>query len=372
MEAHIENLTEGLVKRGHEVTIITASHPEGIEEENRDDIKIHYLDSEPKYFRRKFYKESAELFGKLDEDFDIVHSHSSLGAGYVKYCGDDTPFVVTDHGTPLNEIRTVLSGKYPLKYFLAMPFWTYRHFFVEPEVFESADRIISPSYQLRDDIISQYGIENEKNVVIPHGIDTEKYKPVSDVSEVRERYRVSEDEKVILSVGRMVKSKGYHILLKAFSEVVESLDAKLIMVGTGPDLSDFKELSDELGISDGVVFTGKVSDEDLIDLYTLADLFVHPTLWFSEVFGLVIAEAMACGTPVIASRIGGVPTVVDERGVGFLFDPGNEDELTEKILRILTDERLSSKFEANCREEVVKNFSLDRMIEDTIECYEEL
>jgi glycosyltransferase involved in cell wall biosynthesis len=369
MEIHIEGLVDGLIKRGHSVCIITARHPEGIEKEEKENLTVYYLKSKPKYTRERFYRESAKLFEELNkrENFDIVHSQSTLASGYTKYCKKTIPLVLTSHGTALNEIKTVLNGSIPIKSFFAIPIWLKIYLLDEPIIFKKSDKIIAVSNELGEDLKKQCKVPEKKLVIIPNGIDTDKFKPF-DASELKKKYGI-ENERIILCTGRIEKIKGFHLLLKVISEIE---DTRLFVVGTGSYLDNLKKMSMDLNIEDKVIFTGKVPEEELIQLYNLADLFIHPTLWFSEAFGLVLAEAMACGKPVIASKIGGIPTVIDSYKDGILFEPGDLNALKEKILEVLNDESLSKRLGENARKKVIQRFSLDRMVEDTIRVYKEL
>lgn len=372
MEIHIRDLVNGLIERGHKVSIITSHHPEGIEKEERKNLTIYYLRSKPKYTREKFYLESTRLFKALNkqENFDIVHSQSTLACGYVKYSKKVSPIVLTSHGTAQNEIKTVLERRSSLKSLLAIPIWLKIRLLDEPTIFNRADKIIAVSNELGEDIKRQYNLPEEKLVVIPNGIDTNRFKALN-IGELKEKWGLK-DEKIILSVGKINKEKGFHLLLQAFPEVFkENKNTKLFIVGIGSYLNNLKKKASNLNISDNVVFTGRVSNEDLIKYYNLADMLVFPTLRM-EGLPYVILESMACGKPVIASRIGGIPTVIESYKDGILVEPGNLKELKEKILEVLNDEELARRLAINGRNKVLREFSLDKMVEDTVKVYEKV
>jgi len=148
-------------------------------------------------------------------------------------------------------------------------------------------------------------------------------------------------------------------------------NVKLVLVGYGPELNNLKNMAKELNISENVVFTGKIPHGDLQFYYNLADVFVFPTLRL-EAGPLVIPEAMACEKPVIASRIGGIPTVIENYKDGILIEPGNLIELKDRILEVLSDEELARKLGKNARRKIVSRYSLDRMLEDTIQVYKKV
>jgi len=371
MERHVQDLANGLIKRGHKVIVITAKHPKGIEKEEKGNLTIYYLKSKPKYTREKFYRESASLFKKLNEkeNFDVVHSQSTLALGYAKYCEKTVPLVLTSHGTSLNEIKTKIQSKPSIKSLLAIPFYLKNYLLDDKIIFKKSDKIIAVSNELGEDIKNQYKIPEDKLVVIPNGIDINKFKPMS-VEDLKKKLNLK-NEKVIVSVGTMNKQKGFHLLLKILPDILKKKKVKLIIIGTGPHLQVFKDMAVKLNISNDVIFTGRVSDEDLLKYYNLADVFVFSTLRM-EGLPLVIPEAMVCEKPVIASRIGGIPTAINNNKDGILIEPGNLKELKEKILEILDNEEKAKKLGENARRKVIERFSLDRMVEETIKVYEEV
>ncbi len=113
MEIHVQEVVNGLIKKGHKVTIITTKHPDDIATEDKGNLHIYYLGGKSLKCTNKFYKESAKLFEKLnlEDRFDIVHSQSTSGYGFAKYCHDKTPFILTLQGTTINEIYSALNTK---------------------------------------------------------------------------------------------------------------------------------------------------------------------------------------------------------------------------------------------------------------------
>lgn len=368
METHVWDLANELVKRNQKVTILTAPHPKGIKKEEKEDLKIRYLDKEPRYFRRGFYKSSAEELKKKDKNFDLVHSQSTLGAGYLKYCEKKKPFVVTSHGTPLNEIKTVLSGRRALKSLFAVPFWTYRHLFVDPQVYEKANRIISPSYQLKDDIVSQFGIEKNKIDVILNGIDIQKFSPRATSEELKKSLNIQKGEKVLLSVGRITEGKGFDNLIKIISKIK---NVELIIIGEGPKLEDLHNIAENERVTKKVNFLGEIAHEKLPAFYNLADVFCFPSK-LREACPLVLIEAMACGVPVVASRIGGIPNIVENYKDGLLVEPGSITDIEKKIRKLVNDDSLRKRLGEKAREKAVNQFSIEQMVKETIQIYKEI
>ena len=197
MERHIEELVDGLIKRGHEVTIITTKHPKGLKREEKDNLRIFYVGDKPMKYTENFYYESAKLFEKLDkeEKFDIIHSQSFAGAGVVKYASTKRPIIVTLHGTILNEIKSALNSKSLKGYALA--FYLFIRMLMDKSdklLLNKANKIITVSYQLCNDVKRQYNISEEKLITIPNGIDINKFKPIN-VDDLREKLKLDLNEK---------------------------------------------------------------------------------------------------------------------------------------------------------------------------------
>jgi len=376
MEIHVKELAEGLVKRSHKVTIITTRHPKGIEKEETENLKIYYVGDKPlKYTTKRYSEESVKLFLKLNkkENFDLIHSQSGAGVWYALKCEKIVPLIITFHGITLNEAKSLwntgLIGRGKGLYILIRDFINY-HLSNHKLFFERADRIIAVSNELAKDIKRQYKVPEEKLVVIPNGIDVSKFKPML-AEDLREKLGLT-DEKVIVSVGAISRQKGFHLLLKTLPDILkEYKNARLIIVGGGLYLQKLKDMAVKLGVKNHVIFTGRVPDEELPKYYNLADIFAFPTLRV-EGLPLVIPEAMACEKPVVASRIGGIPTVIEDGKDGFLIKPNDLKDLRDKILMLLEDEKLAKRVGKTARRKVVRRFSVDRMVNDTIKVYEEV
>ncbi len=205
--------------------------------------------------------------------------------------------------------------------------------------------------------------------MIPNGIDVDKFKPGLEVSELRKKYGL-QNEKIILTIGVMTGQKGHDLLIRSMPELLKAgKNLKLILVGFGPKMNDLENMARKLNVLENIVFTGKIPYDKLPLYYNLADVFVFPTLRV-EAGPLVIPEAMACGKPVIASRIGGIPTVIEDYIDGILIEPGNLKELKKKIMEILGDEKLARTLGENARKKIVEQYSVDRMVKNTIKVYE--
>jgi glycosyltransferase involved in cell wall biosynthesis len=203
---------------------------------------------------------------------------------------------------------------------------------------------------------------------IPHGVDTDVYQPL-DRQESRWALAIPPGKKVLLHVARRMASKGTgyikggDLLIDALQEMPASLrkETVLLMIGDGND-----GLARELDLT--VVPLGGLFNDRLKALaYSAADLFVFPSR--AETFGLVAIESLACATPVVAFRVGGMTDIVRPGATGFLAEPENPKHLAEGIVRLLEDDNLLGRLRIRCREVAVQEYRLDLYVERHLALY---
>ncbi len=214
---------------------------------------------------------------------------------------------------------------------------------VKKRLMQQADKIICASldYVANSSIKSIWKKNPEKFAEIPYGAHLDKFHvlphDIPTLQELRQKYAIGEKkDRVVMFLGALDEAhrfKGVDILLQAFSHNAQRTanNVKLLICGTGDLKNKYKKLAKELNIEKQVIFTGRVSDEDLVPHYNLADLFVLPSTNKSEAFGIVLIEAMACGIPVIASDLPGVRFVFTNGIQGYTVAPGSARHLAVKI-----------------------------------------
>lgn len=205
-----------------------------------------------------------------------------------------------------------------------------------PHSVQQADHVIAVSEATRQDLIELYQTPPEKVSVLHHGVSA-RFKPVAEVDRlaaIRQKYGLG-DEPYILSVGTIHPRKNYQRLIQAFAQIDPS--TQLVIAGSKgwAYRTVFTEISNR-GLVERIHFLGFVDDEDLPALYSAATLFVYPSLY--EGFGLPALEAMACGTPVVASDQSALPEVVGDAGL--LVNPYNVDEMAPAMAQILENAAL--------------------------------
>lgn len=190
-------------------------------------------------------------------------------------------------------------------------------------------------------IFAENGVPAEKLVHVPNGVDVERFSRIepADCRAVRETYSLSDEGPVVFFAGTVMPRKGVAQLVEAVGDVVSEGHRGLQLVIAGETdldeayLNRVRSLISEAGIGDNVTFTGYLHDSELLPLYRTSDIFVLPS--FEEGFGMVVSEAMAAGTPVVASDISGIRQQIAHEETGFLVEPGDVDGLADAIRELV-------------------------------------
>lgn len=222
---------------------------------------------------------------------------------------------------------------------------------IKKSLFKKSDYIVSASldYIKSSQIKNIYRKYKDKFREIPFSVNVHKFKPLEDYQK----------NNTILFVGGLDKAhyfKGVDILIKAVSEI-KKIDWNLKIAGEGELKKDLEILSKNLGLTNKIKFIGKLSKTDLIKNYQKAKVLVLPSINSNEAFGIVLIEALACGTPVIASNLPGVRTVFEDGKSGLLIEPQNIKDLSNKLELILQEKENYYKMSQAARELVLQKYS---------------
>jgi glycosyltransferase involved in cell wall biosynthesis len=199
----------------------------------------------------------------------------------------------------------------------------------------------------------------DRIIVIPFGVDASRWEATAEVRERAAAIRGRIGARpVVLFAGRMVAYKGVDVLLRAIAQT----DVSAVLVGRGPSLTRWEALARELKIDARVTFAGEVPHDELVALYHACDMFVLPSITRAEAFGYVQLEAMACGRPVISTRVqSGVPWVNRDGETGITVPPGDAGALGDAIAALAADPGLRARMGAAGRARVDSAFSMTRM-----------
>src|SRR3954451_5364673 len=305
-------------------------------------------------------------------DRDIVHSHTWYAniAGHLAKLLYDVPHVMTSHSLePLRPWKAEqLGGGY------ALSSWA------ERTAIESADAVIAVSQGMRDDVLASYPAVDPSRVHVVHnGIDTELFTPRPDDSALRD-LGLDPTRPTALYVGRITRQKGVAHLLRAVAQLPR--DAQLVLCASSPDepaiAAEVTSAIQELQATrDGIVWLDRqLPRDELIVLLSSVTVFVCPSVY--EPLGIVNLEAMACGTAVVASAVGGIPEVVTDGETGVLVpydaaDPGAfEQGLAEAIGAVLADPQRAREMGEAGRERAVKEFGWAEIARQTVGIYRTL
>jgi len=199
------------------------------------------------------------------------------------------------------------------------------------------------------------------------------FTPHSPDLRLKSRLLIDDNEKIILSACRLVGWKGLRYAIEAVAELIrKGLGVKYLIAGIGEDRKNLEVLTKKLGIADNIIFLGSIRNSELPEYYSIADMAVYPSIG-KETFGISIAEAMACGIPVISTRVGGIPEVVAE-GTGLLVPPKDKISLAQAMETLLCDGELRKQIGNAGRRRVLENFSWDiaaKRLESYLSCNKE-
>ena len=298
---------------------------------------------------------------------DLVHSHTWYAnlAGHVASMLHGIPHVMTTHSLEPHRPWKAeqLGGGY------ALSSW------VERDAVESAAAVIAVSEGMRRDVIDVYpGVDPARVHVVHNGIDTEEYRPADAHDRDRVLSTYSLQTPYVLFVGRITRQKGLPHLIAAARDIDPA--AQLVLCAAAPDTPEI-EAEVRAGIAELESTRGNVRwlstsvpRADLVALLSGAAVFVCPSVY--EPLGIVNLEAMACATPVVASRVGGIPEVVVEDVTGLLVEPGDEPALARAVNELLATPEAAAAMGAAGRERAVSQFSWTTIAERTVELYRSL
>ena len=319
MNVHVRQLARALGDLGIQVDIFTRHHSEphaSVEEISPDVRVVHLAAGEPDTLLEdmfsclpQFLQGILEFQQRNGFSYQAVHSHYWLSgwAGRTLAQTLAVPHIVTFHTLALIKMQSRAGEREPLQ-----------RQQTEGELMASADQIVAFSPHERDAMVRLYGADPSRIRLVPCGVDLSTFRPL-DQAESRRRLGLN-GENVFLYVGRIESLKGLELLVHTTAHLDTCQGVRVLVVG-GDDGKDqeidrLRQLAQELDVSDRIDFVGRVDQAELPLYYSAADVCVVPS--FYESFGLAALESMACGTPVVASRVGGLSTIIQHGRTGYL------------------------------------------------------
>ena len=343
MEVHLLNLVEGMVGKGYEV-FVWCPWGEMVEKyfEAGAEVRVDY----PKFDLGFFYIFRLIKFIRQNK-IDILHAHqlktvvNGLIAG--KIAG--APLKIAHVHTPVSQWQ-ISSFKKKINIFVNRVVTNL-----------CADKVVALTEATRRARVEGEGINPEKIVVIPNGVDLADFQfPISNFQKDNKKLTVG-------TLGRLTAEKGTKSFVEAMPKVLENdINVRFIIAGEGNLRSGLEGQAKRLGIEDRVAFLGFVPEEKKIEVYSSFDIFVFPSL--AEGFGIVLIEAMALGLPCVVSDLPVLREVTDDGRCALLFETNDPEDLAQKIVTLLEDEDLRRDLGQKARKRVEEKYSMKRFVEN--------
>ncbi|TVP77561.1 MAG: N-acetyl-alpha-D-glucosaminyl L-malate synthase BshA [Gemmatimonadales bacterium] len=348
-----------MARAGHEVHFISYAQPFRLDG-FREGVYFHEVEMEPyPLFENPPYSLALAVMIQdvaARHDLDLVHAHYAIPHATSAWIaremfedGGGPRLVTTLHGTDIT-----LVGQHP-------SFKRITRFSIL-----KSDGLTAVSHFLARETETNFGVDSDSIRVIPNFIDTDRYRP--DREPCHRATLAPGGEKIVMHISNFRPVKRVEDVVTAFAGMVARTPARLVMVGDGPERARAQRAARRLGVEDDVVFPGKHAAVD--ELLSCADLFLLPSE--SESFGLAALEAMSCGVPVIATRVGGLPEVVVDGVTGYLVEVGDTDTMARLGAEILADQAMAKEMGDAARTRAVEAFSAPRVVPRYAEFYRQV
>jgi L-malate glycosyltransferase len=352
-------LGKELAQKGHQVHFISYAMPHRLNK-FYENIFFHEVEfSNYPLFEHSLY--TLALASKMIEvieyeKLDLMHVHYAiphaasayLAKQIVKKNNSEIKIITTLHGTDITLVGLEPSFLPLVKFSI-----------------EESDGVTTVSRFLKEKTLTNYNIE--KNIeVIYNFIDTALYKKTDNDS--LRKCVAPNGEKILMHTSNFRPVKRVADTIEILAKVRKEVDAKLVLIGDGPDRSECERRARELDLQKDVCFLGK--QDGLENLLSSADVFLMPSQ--SESFGLSALEAMSCGVPVVSTSVGGLPELIVHNEVGFIAEIGDTDRMAKYTVDLLTNKRKYDLFAQNARNRTIKHFEKSLIIPQYINYYEKI
>lgn len=385
----IESIAETLQKNGVDVTVLTPDTPKFSRTTSDHNVNLKtYRYFFPRQLQRLGYSNTlindvqlkkyvyllapfmclSSIFNLMrlhrKYHFDVIHAQWLLPNGFVSAIIAKifkTPLVITLHGSDI-----FVSKLNPI--FKQIAKWTLKQAAMVTSV--------TPTFLVD---IADFGVPEERRCLTLYGVDPDIFiaPPYQQLTELREKLDIPENQPIIFALGRVVLKKGFDILIRTLFLMKESgfPNVTLVIGGDGSDLGRLKNLADELGISESVRFPGAIPRSTVPTYFYLCDIFAFPAVFDPKgnVDGCpnVILEAMACGKPVVASGISGIPAVVKDGKTGILTTEKDVQHLAGALVELLEDTSKRNQFGVAGRQRILNKFTWDKVIDQFKDIYQQ-
>ncbi|KGX85536.1 N-acetyl-alpha-D-glucosaminyl L-malate synthase BshA [Pontibacillus marinus] len=351
-------LAKLLAEKGYEIHFITSNIPFRLK---RIYPNIYYHEVEMNHYPVFQYppydlalaNKMAEVINR--EQIDILHVHYAMPHAICAILAKemvehDVKIVTTLHGTDITVLGVDPSLKNMIRFGI-----------------DRSDRVTAVSESLVNQTREMLNVERNMDVIY-NFVDEREYRQREEANHLREEYGIQSDEKVIIHISNFRQVKRVQDVIYSFERITQEVNAKLLLVGDGPEYSTVCQLVSELGLRDRVIFLGK--QENVSELLSISDLKL--LLSSKESFGLVLLEAMACGVPCIGTNIGGIPEVIQNGESGYICELGDIEDISNKSIELLTNFEKWTEFSKNGLHRVNQDFHSETVVKQYEDVYEEL
>jgi glycosyltransferase involved in cell wall biosynthesis len=375
--AYVYYLSNELMKHGYSVCIVTGYSQAGDIRVN-EKLFVFFLRTSKTPIVKSFMFAGSSL-RKLNSvrgtvNVDITHANLPLVPNFAVPPNFGKTLISTVHSTWKGEAEAIRGEPYSRlnsnEKFMVSFNWFLRIF--EENMLKRSNKIIAVSDFTRRELLQYYKVKADKIRVIHNGVDTNKFQPASDKRRAKQELGFNPDDIAILSVGRLYARKGLFTLIESMPAVVRRFPrAKFIISGKGQS-DEMKKLvahAQKLGIMGNIIFTGYYPDRKLPRLYQAADVFAFST--FYENLPFAVLEALSTGLPVVTTSVGGIPEMIEDGKNGFLVQPFNAHELSDRILYYLEHPSAAEEMALMARRVIEERFDWRLIVKKVLAVYDE-
>ena len=376
--AYVYYLSNELMKNGYRIYVVTGSN-QTVDVTVNAQLKVFFLKI-PKTPIIKSFLLAANSNRKLNSerpniDVDVTHVQLPLTPNFAVPPNFGRATICTVHSTWKGEAEAIRGEPYSRlnanEKFLVSFNWFLRIF--EEKMLARAKKIIAVSHFTKWELETYYKIPASKIRVIHNGVDTKKFQPAADKRKIKAALGFNPDDLLILSVGRLYARKGLFTLIESMPPIMKRFkNAKFVVSGKGQSDEMHKLIAhaEKLGVKDNLIFTGYYPDQKLPKLYQAADVFAFST--FYEHHPFAVLEALATGLPVVTTWVGGIPETIENGKNGFLVEPFNVKQFSDRILYLLEHPAEAADMGRLARKTIVEQYDWRIVVKDAMEVYDEV
>jgi glycosyltransferase involved in cell wall biosynthesis len=366
------------MKNGYDINIVTGSY-QAKDLQVNPQLRVHFLKNVKTPIVKSFLfaASSAQKLRSAGKSagIDITHANLPLVPSFAAPANIGRAHVSTVHSTWEGEANAIRGEPYSRlnanEKFMVSFKWFLRIF--EERMMEHSKRLIAVSDFTRKELTQYYGINQSKIRVIHNGVDIKKFHPTQDKKKAKSELGFSREEPAILSVGRLYARKGLFTLIESMPVIVKRFPkAKFIISGKGQsdEMAKLIAHAERLAVRDNIVFTGYYPDAKLPKLYQAADVFAFST--FYEHHPFAVLEALSSQLPVVTTTVGGIPETITDGKDGFLCEPFNAQQFSDRILYLLEHPETAEEMAFQARQTIEQRFDWRIVVKEAIKVYREV